>query len=108
MRYIIEQASWQEACNGIACAFCTLKDRKNGECKIRNYIHNQPIYEERPHGEWIPCSERLPEDEGKYLVSLNYGDVTMDSFIDGMFIMNLINVVAWMPLPEPYKRGDPE
>lgn len=60
MRYIIEQASWQEACNGIACAFCTLKDRKNGECKIRNYIHNQPIYEERPHGEWKPdgtCSE---------------------------------------------------
>ena len=53
MKYIIDHPSWQEACNGIACAFCTLKDRKNGECKIRNYIQNQPVYEERPYGEWI-------------------------------------------------------
>lgn len=65
---------------------------------------------------WIPCSERLPDCEGEYLVTwgtinvrsmcvLHYdqwGDWTdeYDNVMDGS------NVVAWMPLPEPYKEDD--
>lgn len=59
----------------------------------------------RLQGEWIPVSERLPEKEGKCLVSTDYGDVCLNSYRDGWFVLNLGNVIAWKPLPEPYKKG---
>ena len=31
----------------------------------------EALREQRPHGEWIPCSERLPETEKKVLVNLH-------------------------------------
>lgn len=64
---------------------------------------------------WIPCSERLPEKTGYYLVSGMSGGVYSTGFDnmsegfgyydDGFFIED-DTVIAWMPLPEPYKRGD--
>ena len=62
-------------------------------------------YEDRV-GEWIPVSERLPINDGKYLVTT-----------DGTFGIDIIDIarfetdewcksaeiLAWMPLPEPYK-----
>lgn len=61
---------------------------------------------------WIPCSERLPEFEGKYLVTDEAGGIT-DILVDDFFQyddgtwgwMYSQNVIAWMPLPEPYKEG---
>ena len=73
--------------------------------------------------QWIPCSERLPEEpktnpvlEGKnlelYLVTTEYGSNEQDkvypfrafwngvNFTDGWHILD---VIAWMPLPEPHK-----
>jgi hypothetical protein len=72
---------------------------------------------------WIPCSERLPEEpkenpvfDGKYLevylVTTKYGSNEQDkvypfrafwngiNFTDGW---RILDVIAWMPLPEPYK-----
>ena len=42
-----------------------------------NYTNlNQTIrYEQRPHVEWIPCSERLPEEIGDYLVTEKISDI---------------------------------
>lgn len=66
---------------------------------------------ERPTGEWIPVSERLPDYSGLYLVSIDEL-VTVADFIGGEHFMRLevrggvlIDVDAWMPLPEPYKEG---
>ena len=64
---------------------------------------------ERPHGEWIPCSERLPEESGEYYVS--GGDkvwicsfLIIPTFIGG-WCNNVSNPVveAWMELPKPYE-----
>ena len=52
---------------------------------------------------WISVKERLPDKEGRCLVFTDYGDVTMDSYRDGMFVCNLGNVTHWKPLPEPYE-----
>lgn len=52
---------------------------------------------------WIPVSERLPDKNGKCLVSLDFGDVSEDSFVDGIFVLYLGNVIAWKPLPEHYE-----
>lgn len=72
--------------------------------------------EEQPTvGEWIPCSERLPEESGKYLGQLDWGNITDIYFSkkwqkwnahDSQEPKHAIEVVAWMPLPEPYKEGD--
>lgn len=83
--------------------------------------------------EWIPCSERLPEDSGDYLVCpsdsvledyLDFGEVMImpydaDCEAFGWWIeryhpislgyldsdFNEFEVLAWMPLPEPYEKG---
>lgn len=71
--------------------------------------------EEQPKiSQWIPCSERLPEKDGKYLVTYcddlveNY--VIERNFYNGQFEpmpyseKNLgRKALAWQLLPEPYK-----
>ena len=75
---------------------------------------------------WIAVSERLTEEpeenpvfDGKYLevylVTTKYGSSEQDNvypfrafwnginFTDGM---NILDVIAWMPLPEPYKKSE--
>lgn len=58
------------------------------------------LQERREADRWIPVTERLPEKEGRCLVFTDYGDVTMDSYRDGMFVCNLGNVTHWKPLPK--------
>lgn len=68
---------------------------------------------------WIPTSERLPEEDGDYFVTLENGVVTKlgysttqrTTYPKGFYYISngfswrqKINpVVAWMPLPEPWK-----
>lgn len=58
---------------------------------------------------WIPVAERLPEESGEYLVTIRsmlyiswfYKD-------DGVWSFRNADLMAWMPLPEPYKGGEEE
>lgn len=84
-----------------------------------NTIKRQPKFDK-----WIPCSERLPEEPNEnplfenkhlelYLVTTGYGSTEQDkvypfrafwngvNFTDGW---NFLDVIAWQPLPEPYRR----
>lgn len=52
--------------------------------------------------EWIKCSKRLPEKDGRYLVFVPYPSypwVGVSSLRKGKFDDD--NVTHWMPLPEP-------
>lgn len=54
---------------------------------------------------WIPCSERLPERDGWYLISLGdktYGGADVDMYCKG-WVKYGTHVLAWMPLPTPYQ-----
>ena len=78
--------------------------------------------DEEESGGWIPCSERLPEDESYILVS--FENSTMPdiaryeendeggTFYPGddekSYSSYGIFVNAWMPLPKPYREVDDE
>ena len=73
-------------------------------------------------GQWIPCSERLPEDDTLMLVNyIDHRPEAMDIWIGWHEMENVwyINgeehsrergneVIAWMPLPEPWRGGQDE
>lgn len=62
---------------------------------------------------WIPVTERLPEESDDYLITNIAGDVEMAYFAhpkdyaiskgEWREICYEDDVIAWMPLPEPYK-----
>lgn len=68
-------------------------------------------------GEWIPVSERLPEDGIAVLITTENEEVYIDQVItdpykERYFQSNTgydnFQVIAWQPRPEPYKGGDTE
>lgn len=57
---------------------------------------------------WIPCSERMPEDNTDVIVYFYSGTVTEmrywgNGIFQGIYEHTEKTIVAWMPLPEPYK-----
>lgn len=71
-------------------------------------------------GGWIPCSERLPEEKGKYLTTYHpcyWDDVKKDELkidvdtFQGKTIWAKLKhhrVIAWMELPEPWRGEEDE
>lgn len=74
--------------------------------------------------QWIPCSERMPEEDhwlggsgrqfsDEVLVSVVNGDdediwTYISQTIDGEWALELprhCKIIAWMPLPEPYQEA---
>ena len=60
---------------------------------------------------WIPVSERLPEDDDRYLIRYVYGESIKRTFVsDYLAIENKwssfgIAVTHWQPLPAPPKEA---
>ena len=77
----------------------------------------QEIAEEYDNG-WVPCSERLPEEYGDYLVW--WTDITRGQYYEiveyepnngwigeiPQAVEGIYSVIAWQPLPEPFKERD--
>ena len=70
---------------------------------------------------WIPVSERLPEKDGYYFVTKRLIDGRIQTDIEPFWTgadwwksefhfagIGLWEVLAWQPLPEPYKAGEQE
>lgn len=59
--------------------------------------------------EWIPCKERLPEENQRVIACFVHGTVTELAFYDGkfhgMYSYNEKVITAWQPLPKKYE-GD--
>lgn len=91
-------------------------------CEYQNPGIKIPMPTAEP--QWIPCSERLPDREGRYLVTLplvngypwlkilRYGVPDFDEeyrrrcwYETGDYCDIAANgIVAWMPLPKPYEE----
>lgn len=99
---------------------CNMPAMVAGMRQIASVIEEQPKI-----GEWIPCSERLPEmhredmeAEGEYYMISNPVIVTdgqqiyiaeYEADMDYRYVWHSLdgedydNIIAWMPLPEPYR-----
>ena len=79
----------------------------------------EALVEAKEHkGGWIPCSERLPEEDGVYIISLKEYSGLICCAVAYLTLnhpkwkwWDLENeyeyyeaVIAWQPLPEPYKE----
>jgi hypothetical protein len=77
-------------------------------------IDEQPTIYAMPR--WIPCDEKLPENESEVLVTDNNGHIRHAFYVAkwdwfGTYEESMtIRAIAWMPLPEPYdgERKDDE
>lgn len=91
---------------------------ENGKITVGEYIDmikplNNEVCEE---GEWIPVSKRVP-DEAKVVLACNKNGIMM---IGHIFVCHngecqaytnddeMDWVIAWMPLPEPYREDGEE
>ena len=78
--------------------------------KMAKSVAERAIQELKDNGvfvaRWIPVSERLPEESGSYLTTTRNNAVRVNHFYAGhghQVFGYRNNVIAWMPLPEPYK-----
>lgn len=71
------------------------------------------VVDETPSVGWIPCSERMPDKSGEYLITIKWEDGSEIYFSwfylrDRCWSYRNANVVAWMELPEPYEEKKDE
>lgn len=123
VKYGMAAVKMQEAADTIEelSDLCANQSKDCSEA-IAKYIE---LWERQPH--WIPCSERLPNKNGRYLVTrglnaagalwnrvyiANYSDlmglkrekIFWDGNVGKSDFKRLEDVIAWMPLAEPYKE----
>ena len=117
-------------CGHITCNNCPFRT-EDGGCGVEVWLDSAPVVE--PKQEWIPCSERLPEDSGAYLVrfsddyiedhsSLDLAEIEIERFdadcesfgywVDRFDPVSLgfvdsdwveLPIIALMPLPPAYE-----
>ena len=98
------------------CTDCKEYDKERSCCHRWKKVIRETVEELKQAQRWIPCSERLPEGGREILVTekggfirhceyANYGDFQeFQTVKEGLTVHD---VIAWMPLPEPYKGEEP-
>lgn len=104
--------------------FEKILERLEEEKSDWNYDYNVPIikaienvknFAEEYNNGWITCSERLPEDDSICIVTVEYPnneivvdygwfDIKSVCWFVGIQEFRTYNILAWQPLPEPYKK----
>lgn len=128
----MDKAKIAKLCNEIEDTACdiariTMNDVISAESRmifdkakeIAAEVSKQPTIEAEPvrHGRWIPCSERLPEKTGYYLVCDSTakfdnirGRQDVSKFVIGRHgghwygAIRREYITHWMPLPEPPEK----
>lgn len=90
---------------------------ENGGMTQYQYERIDRVLKERERPQWIPVTERLPEVVGRYIVTEKrfavddrnhkgrYQTIVEEvTFSNNKWSRaNFFEIVAWMPLPEPYE-----
>ena len=111
-----------EICNGVSCHECSFNKGEDGcllakrldEIEITTEPCEDVVPSAQPEPRWVPCSERCPVKEGRYLATMH---PTYSHDIDIEIVCwsgrwsrwvgyDEREILAWMPLPEMYKEGE--
>ena len=112
MEIVKQEAAEYEECYK-DCGDCEAYNKEKHYCPKFCKVIKETVKEiEDNHNRWIPCSERLPK----------YGEVVMCSCTNSGITISCIthkgvkpsksvrfgqhSVIAWQPLPEPFKERD--
>ena len=112
MEIVKQEAEQYEECYK-GCEECEAYNKEKHHCPKFCKVIKETVKEiEENHNDWIPCSERLPK----------YGEVVMCSCTNSGITISCIthkgvkpsksvrfgqhSVIAWQPLPEPFKERD--
>ena len=100
-------------------AFEKIIERIDKEISVYTGKAKQIVQEvaEEYNGGWIPCSEMLPEDDSICIVTVEYpnNETVADygwcerksvCWFVGMQEFRTSNILAWQPLPKPFKERD--
>lgn len=112
MKDLIErQAAIEELCDN-----CDTVEASCPHYPCGRYVAIEKLPSAEPEPRWISVSERLPESKHEDLeyptviVCCGDGAVTLACYYEstkewgtGEYYDRIINPVAWMPLPEPYR-----
>lgn len=90
------------------CGKAVIKDKNKLSEAMEKLARLEDEEDTNVLSKWIPCSERLPEDNTDVIVCFYSGTVTEmrywgNGIFQGIYEHTAKTIVAWMPLPEPYK-----
>ena len=79
-----------------------------GVCKVTKEVIEELIdaLDKTIKYKWTSVHDKLPEEGHSYLVCLEDGDIFEDDYYSYGWDDWGDEVVAWMPLPEPYKEEE--
>ena len=118
-----EECCCYKTCNG--CIYneiceCDISNIETIAMKetVKSYAESNGLLEHMHYAtsenemKWIPCSDRLPDKDGSYLIQNDFGRIKCLDYADGWNCTRdylsgeiyreseLHSVVAWMPLPK--------
>lgn len=93
------------------CGKAVIKDKNKLPEAMEKLAKMEDAEDANALSKWIPCSERLPEDNTDVIVCFYSGIVTEMRYwengnFQGIYEHTTKSIAAWMPLPKPYKEGD--
>ena len=93
---------------GVYIPYHMIWDCRHGHtpCTKIDFAGGKVVFE-KVKPKWIPVEERLPENSGSYLVTVQNGNVYSATF-DVYSKKFYCKATAWMPLPEAYKKDEYE
>ena len=97
------------------CHDCKEYDPEKGCCPRWGQVIRTALEDAKPEQRWVSCSERLPEPDQICIVTdderlgaYEYGFHSENhDEIDGWTFLGR-KIIAWMPLPEPYREEGEE
>ena len=111
LKEMLDQDNCIGACEPTDCVRCgIIKAEKIVQEVAEEYDTDINVW----NNGWIPCSEQLPEECIEVLVSVREIDdsiYTRTSWVqDGVWVVKKTplnpTVIAWQPLPNPYKESE--
>lgn len=78
--------------------------------RIGGFLDGYEVGKEDVESHWIPCSAKLPKDDGMYYVTVKDRCGRIDAvpciWYDKKWAIGGVEVIAWIKIPEPYRGED--